>query len=155
MLFRSEHELSDIYRVSRPTIRKAVQILVDAGYLEKKKKRGTIVCIPKVIQDFTQTISSFDTQMKRHGIVSQTQVISFKKEQASKEIADSLHQQEEDLVYKLVRLRYTDKNPNGSKWASTWLCSNRWDTTMWKATCGTSIPTELLNVKVLICRTLL
>lgn len=108
----TEHELSDIYHVSRPTIRKAVQILVDAGYLEKKKKRGTIVCIPKVIQDFTQTISSFDTQMKRHGIVSQTQVISFKKEQASKEIADSLHQQEEDLVYKLVRLRYTDKNPN-------------------------------------------
>ena len=108
----TEHELSDIYRVSRPTIRKAVQILVDAGYLEKKKKRGTIVCIPKVIQDFTQTISSFDTQMKRHGIVSQTQVISFKKEQASKEIADSLHQQEDDLVYKLVRLRYTDKNPN-------------------------------------------
>ncbi len=99
----TEHELSDIYRVSRPTIRKAVQILVDAGYLEKKKKRGTIVCIPKVIQDFTQTISSFDTQMKRHGIVSQTQVISFKKEQASKEIADSLHQQEKDLVYKLVR----------------------------------------------------
>ena len=83
----TEHELSDIYCVSRPTIRKAVQILVDAGYLEKKKKRGTIVCIPKVIQDFTQTISSFDTQMKRHGIVSQTQVISFKKEQASKEIA--------------------------------------------------------------------
>lgn len=108
----TEHELSDMYCVSRPTIRKAVQILVDAGYLEKKKKRGTIVCTPKVIQDFTQTISSFDTLMKRHGIVSQTQVISFKKEQASKEIADSLHLQEEDLVYKLVRLRYTDKNPN-------------------------------------------
>lgn len=108
----TEHELSDMYCVSRPTIRKAVQILVDAGYLEKKKKRGTIVCTPKVIQDFTQTISSFDTLMKRHGVVSQTQVIAFKKEQASKEIADSLHLQEDDLVYKLVRLRYTDKNPN-------------------------------------------
>ena len=108
----TEHELSNMYCVSRPTIRKAVQILVDAGYLEKKKKRGTIVCTPKVIQDFTQTISSFDTLMKRHGVVSQTQVIAFKKEQASKEIADSLHLQEDDLVYKLVRLRYTDKNPN-------------------------------------------
>ena len=108
----TEHELSDMYCVSRPTIRKAVQILVDAGYLEKKKKRGTIVCTPKVIQDFTQTISSFDTLMKRHGVVSQTQVIAFKKEQASKEIADSLHLQEDDLVYKLVRLRHTDKNPN-------------------------------------------
>ena len=60
----TEHELSDLYNVSRPTIRKAVQILVDAGYLEKKKKRGTIVCAPKVIQDFTQSISSFDTDEK-------------------------------------------------------------------------------------------
>lgn len=33
----TEHELSDLYNVSRPTIRKAVQILVDAGYLEKKR----------------------------------------------------------------------------------------------------------------------
>lgn len=33
----TEHELSDMYSVSRPTIRKAVQILVDAGYLEKKR----------------------------------------------------------------------------------------------------------------------
>lgn len=33
----TEHELSDMYSVSRPTIRKAVQILVDAGYLERKR----------------------------------------------------------------------------------------------------------------------
>lgn len=108
----TEHELSDLYNVSRPTIRKAVQILVDAGYLEKKKKRGTIVCAPKVIQDFTQSISSFDTQMKRHGVVSKTQVITFKMEEASKEFAKSLQIHEKDLVYKLVRLRYTDYNPN-------------------------------------------
>ena len=92
----TEHELSDLYNVSRPTIRKAVQILVDAGYLEKKKKRGTIVCAPKVIQDFTQSISSFDTQMKRHGVVSKTQVITFKMEEASKEIAKSLQIHEKD-----------------------------------------------------------
>ena len=40
----NEYELAEIYNVSRPTIRKAVQILVDEGYLEKRKKRGTIVC---------------------------------------------------------------------------------------------------------------
>lgn len=108
----TEHELSDMYSVSRPTIRKAVQILVDAGYLEKKKKRGTLVCAPKVIQDFTQSISSFDTQMRRHGVVSKTHVIAFKTEEASKDIARLLNIHEEDLVYKLVRLRYTDKNPN-------------------------------------------
>ena len=71
----TEHELSDMYNVSRPTIRKAVQI-------------------------------------KRHGVVSKTQVIAFKTEEASKDVARSLNIHEEDLVYKLVRLRYTDKNPN-------------------------------------------
>ena len=44
--------------------------------------------------------------MKRHGVVSKTQVITFKMEEESKEI------DEKDLVYKLVRLRYTDYNPN-------------------------------------------
>lgn len=50
--------------------------------------------------------------MKRHGVVSKTQVITFKMEEASKEIAKSLQIHEKDLVYKLVRLRYTDYNPN-------------------------------------------
>lgn len=108
----TEHELAHQYNVSRPTIRKAVQILVDGGYLEKRKKRGTIVCKPKIIQEFTQTISSFDTEMKRLGIVSKTQVITLKKEYANKEVAIALRLKEEDIVYKLIRLRYTDHHPN-------------------------------------------
>lgn len=108
----TEHELASQYHVSRPTIRKAVQILVDGGYLEKRKKRGTIVCKPKIIQEFTQTISSFDTEMKRLGIVSKTQVITLKKEYASSEVAAALSLKEEDVVYKLIRLRYTDSHPN-------------------------------------------
>ena len=48
----NEYELAEIYNVSRPTIRKAVQILVDEGYLEKRKKRGTIVCDPTIRQEF-------------------------------------------------------------------------------------------------------
>ena len=34
----NEYELAEIYKVSRPTVRKAVQILVGEGYLEKRKK---------------------------------------------------------------------------------------------------------------------
>ena len=44
----TEHELSDLYNVSRPTIRKAVQILVDAGYLEKKKNEKNIWTLQKI-----------------------------------------------------------------------------------------------------------
>lgn len=54
----NEYELAEIYNVSRPTIRKAVQILVDEGYLEKRKKRGTIVCDPTIRQEFAQVIQT-------------------------------------------------------------------------------------------------
>ena len=60
----NEYELAEIYKVSRPTIRKAVQILVDEGYLEKRKKRGTIVCDPTIRQEFAQVIQTFDKEVK-------------------------------------------------------------------------------------------
>lgn len=94
----NEHELAAMYEVSRPTIRRAVQLLVDEGYLEKRKKRGTIVCQPKIQQGFTQFISSFDKEMEEKGRTSKTMVISFKKEMANDEVQDHLQLEEEDEV---------------------------------------------------------
>lgn len=37
-LIPTEMELAEQYSVSRPTVRQAVQALVDEGYLEKRKK---------------------------------------------------------------------------------------------------------------------
>ena len=36
----SENELQQIYDVSRATVRKAIQLLVNEGFMEKKKGRG-------------------------------------------------------------------------------------------------------------------
>ena len=63
----NEYELAEIYNVSRPTIRKAVQILVDERYLEKRKKRGTIVCDPTIRQEFAQVIQTFNKEVKEKG----------------------------------------------------------------------------------------
>ena len=41
-LIPTEMELAEQYSVSRPTVRQAVQALVDEGYLEKRKKRVLI-----------------------------------------------------------------------------------------------------------------
>ena len=78
----NEYELAEIYNVSRPTIRKAVQILVDEGYLEKRKKRGTIVCDPTIRQEFAQVIQTFDQEVKEKGLTPSTKVLTFKKEKA-------------------------------------------------------------------------
>lgn len=46
-----EYELAAAYGVSRPTVRQAIQGLVDAGYVTKAKGRGTFVRGPVVLDD--------------------------------------------------------------------------------------------------------
>lgn len=108
----TEIELSKQYDVSRPTIRQAIQILVNEGYLEKRKKRGTIVCSAKIQQEFTQFIESFDSEMSRKGRMSKTKVIALKKEIANEEVVLQLQLENDKEVFKLVRLRYVDEQPN-------------------------------------------
>lgn len=108
----TELELASYYQVSRPTIRHAIELLVDQGYLEKRKKRGTIVCKRKLEQEFTSIIASFDSQMHQKDLSTQTKVLSFHKENVNHEIKEALKLTNDDLVYKLVRLRYVDNQPN-------------------------------------------
>ncbi|MEI5990878.1 hypothetical protein A5881_002383 [Enterococcus termitis] len=110
-LIPTELELAEEYNVSRPTVRQAVQTLVDAGYLEKRKKRGTIVKRPKIQQEFTKVIESFDSEMNRKGLVPKTKVIAFRKDTANEEVAENLEIPEGEEVYKLIRLRYAGEKP--------------------------------------------
>lgn len=107
----TELELSEIYSVSRPTVRQAIQSLVDEGYLEKRKRRGTIVKNPKIQQEFTHVIESFDSEMARKGIAPKTRVLHFSVEKAKTEVAENLNISESDKVYKMVRLRYAAEQP--------------------------------------------
>ena len=93
-----EVELAKSYGVSRPTIRQALQILANDGYIEKRKRRGTIVTKPKVSQGLTMGVRST--------------VVIFKREKASEEVATNLELKPRAEVYKLVRLRYVDEKPN-------------------------------------------
>ncbi|WP_199409475.1 GntR family transcriptional regulator [Collinsella sp. TF05-9AC] len=108
----SEMQLCDMYGVSRSTIRQAMQALVSEGYLEKRRRRGTVVTLPKVDQTFAMRIMSFEDEMKRAGRVPRTKVLTFKRVKATTEIAGKLELEPGEDVYKLVRLRYADDTPN-------------------------------------------
>lgn len=108
----SELELAEIYGVSRPTIRQALQILVSDGYLEKRRRRGTVVTKPKVNQSFTMNIRSFEDAMRLAGRMPKTNVLVFKRERAHGVVAERLELGRGQDVYKLVRLRYADGLPN-------------------------------------------
>lgn len=108
----SELELAEMYGVSRPTIRQALQILVSDGYLEKRRRRGTVVTKPKVSQSFTMSISSFGDAMRLAGRLPKTKVLVFKRERANAEVEKHLELTRDQDVFKLVRLRYADNLPN-------------------------------------------
>ena len=108
----SELELAQIYGVSRPTVRQALQLLADDGYLEKRRRRGTVVTKPKVRQSFTMSISSFEDAMRLAGRLPKTKVLMFKRERANIEVEKRLELASEKDVFKLVRLRYADNLPN-------------------------------------------
>lgn len=106
-----ELELAAHYSVSRPTIRQAVQNLVDQGLLEKKRKRGTMVRQNKIRQEFTHIIESYDQEMHAKGLATTTRVLDFRTEDATAEVAANLKLDAGSKVFKLVRLRYAGTTP--------------------------------------------
>lgn len=107
----NEVDIAEVYSVSRPTVRQAIQTLVNDGYLERIKRRGTFVRDRKITQEFTHQITSYDDEIHRKGLIPQTKIISFTVEQANEEVATHLNLDINDDVYKLTRLRYAGKHP--------------------------------------------
>ena len=110
-LIHKEVDLAQELNVSRPTIRHAIQNLVNAGYLERRKKRGTIVKHTKIKQQFIHVIESYNDEIKNNGLNAKTKVLSFKIEEAKKSIQKALNLKEQEKVYKLIRLRYANNIP--------------------------------------------
>lgn len=107
----NEVDLATHYKVSRPTVRQAINALVIDGFLERRKKRGTIVRQRKINQKFTHVIESYNDEMTRKGLIPKTKVLSLKSEVANEEVMQQLELKPGESVYKLVRLRYAEEDP--------------------------------------------
>lgn len=106
-----EVDLAKQYGVSRPTIRQAIQSLVDYGYLERIKGTGTFVRNKKIDQDFTHVIKSYDDEMKSKGLIPKTKVIDFSIQKSNHDISKNLQIDKGEGVYRLSRLRYANNVP--------------------------------------------
>ena len=89
-----------------------MQDLVNEGRLERRRRRGTIACAPKIDQGFTLSLRSFSDEMIANKRIPRTQVLMLKCEEASGEAARALRLEEGAPVFKLVRIRYADDVPN-------------------------------------------
>jgi len=63
----SERELSQVYQISRPTIRQALKELVNEGLLYREKGKGTYVSKPKINYGFIQKLTTFYDDIKEKG----------------------------------------------------------------------------------------
>ncbi|UQS81892.1 trehalose operon repressor [Bombilactobacillus folatiphilus] len=78
-LLPSENKLTQQYQVSRDTVRKALQLLQNQGYIQKQKGRGSIVLTqPKYPLSVSGIISYQEFTEKLH-LDNQTQLISIEK----------------------------------------------------------------------------
>jgi GntR family transcriptional regulator len=103
MRLANEVELADLLGLSRPTMRKAMEYLVDKGLVVRQRGVGTRVVSPKVRRSLELT-SLFD-DLEQAGQRPTTQVLSNGVEDASSEVAHALAVAVGTPVIVVVRLR--------------------------------------------------
>ncbi|MCM0582111.1 GntR family transcriptional regulator [Weissella diestrammenae] len=106
----SERELSEQFDVSRMTLRQAVMLLVDEGYLERRVGSGTYVATARVQENLDRT-SSFTEMMAAAGKIASSQVISYKIGQPTPQEVDELQIDVTTSVLRMERVRSGDGEP--------------------------------------------
>jgi DNA-binding GntR family transcriptional regulator len=105
----TELVLADQLGVSRPTLRRAIEYLVDRGYVVRRRAVGTQVLHPKVRRPVQ--LSSLYDDLATEGKNPGTAVLSLRTVPAADSVAHALGLQEGSPVAALERLRYADGKP--------------------------------------------
>lgn len=108
--FPSDTELVERYGVSRGTIREALKMLFQQGYLVREQGRGTFVTYRKIQQDPDHLIG-FTELMKRNDIRPSARIIEKKVMDPGEWLSGLMELKPDDKVVRIVRLRLGDDQP--------------------------------------------
>ncbi|MBO0448221.1 GntR family transcriptional regulator [Enterococcus sp. MJM12] len=111
MMLPSERELSDVYGLSRTTVRLALQELEKIGYIYRQHGKGTFVSDLKESSFNLQSMYSFTEQMKSLGRHPETRVLDFETIEANKFLATKFNVKLGTKLIKMKRLRSADGEP--------------------------------------------
>lgn len=118
----SEIELASSYRVSRNTLRKALDLLVGEGIIHRKHGSGTYIQ-KKNFMAHVEHMNSFSEIAINNGKNVDSQIIKFELQTASQAIANELNLKQNDPVYYIKRVRFIEHKP--AQLEETWLAVNR------------------------------
>lgn len=109
----SEAELSEMYSVSRITVRRAVEELVEQGLLTKRQGKGTYVITHKLTRKVTQEsmVLSFSDTCKVNGLVPGARVLDRQVVSAGAEGQHYLGVSPDDKLVYIRRVRTADGEP--------------------------------------------
>jgi GntR family transcriptional regulator len=105
----NELQLSDQLGLSRPTMRRAMQHLVDQGLLVRRRGIGTRVVSPTVRRSLE--LSSLHDDLTRDGQRPETRLLSMTQSPAPVEVASAMGVPAGNPVLKIVRLRSAMEQP--------------------------------------------
>ena len=105
-----EHQLEELYKVSRVTVRRALAELTVDGLLEKKQGKGTFVSTPRISQDL-KSIHSFHDACKQNGFQGSTTVVYVREKEADTADIEELNLRTGDRVLETLRICSADGVP--------------------------------------------
>lgn len=106
----SESDLIEIYKVSRVTVRRAIDELYYQGYIEKMQGKRTCVKQIRKLQELA-SVSSYTEEIIRQGMTPSREVLVSELRICTEEEAEKLQLQKADPVFHLERIYYADKRP--------------------------------------------
>jgi len=108
--FPTDENLCVEYGLSRGTVRRAIDMLVEEGRLRREQGRGTFVTAPGLTPIFFR-LSSFDEEMLQRGRTPSTHLLQLNVVPADAAIATDLELAVGEEVIEIVRLRLADGLP--------------------------------------------
>ncbi len=106
----SENELAERHGITRATVRHALDVLEQEGWIYREKGKGSFAAVRRVQHDLTRLVSTTE-DMRNRGWEMVTKVVSVEKILVADHVAQALEIPSNTLVYEVCRLRIVDEEP--------------------------------------------
>lgn len=106
----SEIKLAEQFRVSRGTAKKAIEELISEGILYRIPKKGTFLTSKKITRSFNQ-LPSYSEDIRKMGFTPGAFLVEMSKSVAENPVAEKLNLNQDELVWKVTRVRTADDVP--------------------------------------------